>query len=320
LRTVQASRHATIAPAQPGDVRVCASIGPEGELFALWTARGDLPALTPTATGSGGKRRAHESPRPVAVRATRHVPEPALVTRIDELRIPYVTAQPLPGGRTLVVGSRARFRPGGADRNAVVFDADGHAVADATVGDGIVHVRSTLGGDVWVGYFDEGVFGNLGWGGLDGPDPIGRHGLNRYTADLELAWRFPSHTANPWGAIIDCYALNVSGGTAWTCYYTGFPVVRIRDGVVTHWHSDVEGPTALVVGDSRIALVGGYGDRRDLVTVGTLGDDRVHVTEERRLVLPDDRPLPRGAIVTGRGADLHILTEDAWYRLDLAQL
>ncbi|MGI5205804.1 hypothetical protein ACQEU6_30045 [Spirillospora sp. CA-108201] len=34
-------------------------------------------------------------------------------------------------------------------------------------------------------------------------------------------------------AISDCYALNVDADTAWTCCYTGFPI--IRNGELTGW-------------------------------------------------------------------------------------
>lgn len=52
---------------------------------------------------------------------------------------------------------------------------------------------------------------------------------------MKADWRFPSHVGNPWGAISDCYALNVDSETAWTCYYTGFPIVRVHDGELTGW-------------------------------------------------------------------------------------
>jgi len=38
--------HATIAAAEAGDVQVCASVGPAGEVIAVWSAAEDLPVLT----------------------------------------------------------------------------------------------------------------------------------------------------------------------------------------------------------------------------------------------------------------------------------
>ncbi|MFI7578403.1 hypothetical protein [Micromonospora sp. NPDC049497] len=60
-------------------------------------------------------------------------------------------------------------------------------------------------GKLWVGYFDEGVYGNFGWGG-PGPAPIGATGIARFTETLHPEWHFPTDDLSP---IDDCYALNV---------------------------------------------------------------------------------------------------------------
>ena len=85
------------------------------------------------------------------------------------------------------------------------------------LGDGIGQVAATSDGDVWAGYFDEGVYGNYGWGDPGGEAPVGACGLVRFTPDLQLDWRFPSHVQQPWGAISDCYALNVGDTDVWAC-------------------------------------------------------------------------------------------------------
>jgi hypothetical protein len=238
---------------------------------------------------------------------------------LPELPLAHVTVQPLPQGRILVVGSRATWRPEGPDRNAIVYDADGAVVAEETLGDGIAHVFTTGSGQVWVGYFDEGVYGNLGWN-HPGPAPIGDAGLVRFSPDLREEWRFPSHCRQPWGAISDCYALNLAGDTAWTCYYTDFPIVRVRAGAVTAWRNSTSGARALIVDGRNAALLGGYGPDRELLTLGTLGDGEFHVIGQYRLVLPDGRPLPARTQAFGRGADLHLVAGDDWYRLDLDHL
>jgi hypothetical protein len=250
----------------------------------------------------------------VSARVTTHAPQAVIVAELPELSMAHVTVQPLPQGRILAVGARARWRPEGADRNAVVYDADGDVLIEATLGDGIEHVLTTRTGHVWVGYFDEGVYGNYGWGG-PGPTPLGACGLARFSADLRPDWEFPYD--GHWGAISDCYALNVDGEDAWTCYYTGFPVVRVHEGALTGWRNDIDGAKALAVGGSRVALQGGYGASYDRLVIGDLGDGRLHVTARYRVVLPDDRPLPADALVIGRGPDLHLLVGDDWYRLAL---
>jgi len=99
--------------------------------------------------------------QPVAARVTVHVPDLAAVTRIPALGLAHITVQPMPGGRFLVVGARSRWRGDGPDRNAVLYD--GQVVSKHVLGDGIAHVLATSAGQVWGGYFDEGVYGNCGW-------------------------------------------------------------------------------------------------------------------------------------------------------------
>jgi hypothetical protein len=105
--------------------------------------------------------------------------------------------------------------------------------------------------------------------------------------------------------------------SAWTCYYTDFPVVRVHDGALTGWHSDGTAAKALITDGSRIALYGGYGTDRNRLITGHLTNGRIQVTEEYRVVLPDGHNLPNGTLVIGRGPDLHILTHDDWYRIGL---
>jgi hypothetical protein len=67
----------------------------------------------------------------------------------------------LPGGEILVVGSRSqRFRDGTVEDNAHVFDPGGAHLRSFCLGDGIERIGVDGAGTIWVGYFDEGVFGN----------------------------------------------------------------------------------------------------------------------------------------------------------------
>ena len=61
-----------------------------------------------------------------------------------------------------MAGARCRRRPEGPNRNAVLYDADGQVVSEHVLGDGIAHLLATSTGQVWAGYFDEGIYGNYG--------------------------------------------------------------------------------------------------------------------------------------------------------------
>ncbi|OLF07059.1 hypothetical protein BU204_35890 [Actinophytocola xanthii] len=298
-----------------------ASVGDSGEVVALWSAAEDVPALNSTTTVPD--LAAFPDPRAsraVAARVTVHTPDMAVAARISGLSLAFPDVQPLPDGHVMVVGARCRWRPDGPDRNAVVYDADGSVLAEHTLGDGIEHVQTTRRGETWVGYFDEGVYGNFGWGEPGSDPPLGACGLARFSAALTQEWRFSEDAAGAWGGISDCYALNVDGDTAWACYYMDFPIVRIQNDTVTGWHNGIEGARTLAVAGSRIALFGGYGPDHDRLVVGVLDGDRFHPTGEYRVVQPDGRTLPSSADVAGRGEGLHVLLDDTWLRLDVEDI
>jgi hypothetical protein len=131
----------------------------------------------------------------------------------------YSFAQPLPGGRWLLVESRlAQDRSPNAD----IFDEKGNLLLSIVAGDGIEHIQTTMAGDIWIGYFDEGVYsgGELEHSGLVCLTEQGQPCL-RYWSDIAQPNRLP--------CIDDCYAINVSGeNEVWAVYYSHFPVVRLR--------------------------------------------------------------------------------------------
>jgi hypothetical protein len=322
LPVVEATHCTAITAPRYGDVRICASVGPAGEVIAVWAAAPDLEAATSrTVSPSGATFPDARSPRPLDVRVTAQGPagDPA-VTSIAGLSLANITAQPLPGGRILIVGARSYWRPEGADRNAVVYDADGTVVAEEVLGDGIRHVLADRVGRVWVGYFDEGVYGNYGWGKRHSSEPVGSCGLARFSSDLRIDWQYPSATS-PFGFIDDCYALNVDGTTAWACYDSGFPVVRIHNDVLAGWsNGNVTGVSALAVAGYAAALYGGYRPDCDRLAIGELRDSAFRPSGEYRVVLPGGIHVPVGTQVTGRGSCLHFLTDGDRYQLDLAKL
>jgi len=131
----------------------------------------------------------------------------------------YDFAQPLPGRRWLLVDSRLAANRG---PNADIFDEKGTLLSSIVAGDGIQHVQATSAGDIWIGYFDEGVYSG---GKLEGS------GLVCLTEEGQPRLQYWTDVAEPNAlpCIDDCYALNVSGDDeVWTSYYSNFPVVRLR--------------------------------------------------------------------------------------------
>ena len=318
LRGVPVRWHGVIGGLD-GDVRVCASVGPAGEVVAVWTTADGREAVTSTTVSAGGASFPDPvAARPVTARITMHAPGLAAVIGVRELTLAHITVQPMPGDRFLVAGARCRWRPDGPEPNAVLYDTSGQVVSAHVLGDGIGQLLADSTGQVWAGYFDEGIYGNYGWGRADSPEPVGAYGIVRFTPALEPGWHLPKYTEiGPWGPISDCPALNVGDSCTWACYDSDYPVVRIRDDIVTGWDNDIKGPGALAVAGSRVALFGGYGPDHDRLALTLLSADRAQLAGEYRIVLPGGEPLPAGTQVIGRGSRLHFLTGTSWYRLDM---
>ncbi|MGH3715488.1 MAG: hypothetical protein ACRDT4_18800 [Micromonosporaceae bacterium] len=315
-------RHvARLTPPQPGDVLVNTAPGPDGAMLALWASPAAKAALTERITAPNGVR---YSPsvlrRPVDVRVAAHRPGSGgsgvgWAVEIPELRIPASHVQVLPGERVLLAGSRCDWRARGPDQNAAIYDADGAPAHSGTLGDGINSLLTTAEGRIWAGYFDEGIFGNRGWG-RTGPAPIGAPGLVCFDQQFQPVWGLKD------GAMADCYALTLAGEDAWACYYSNFPVVRARPDAVRSWHNGEAGYALMVhTPTSRVGLFSGYGQQNlNRLLVGRLGADAVEWEPPRWVVLPDGTELP-SSNVRCHGSSLYIITDTAdWYALDLADL
>lgn len=160
--------------------------------------------------------------------------------------------QPMPGG-FLLAGSRCEFAGDATVPNGYFFGQGGELVRTVLLGDGIQKIHSTATGDTWVSYFDEGIFGHLGWS-----RPIGSHGLLRFDSKGSRAYGF--EPTSGLDAIVDCYAMNVATSRdVWCYYYTQFSIVQIQDDrVVHHWTCPVSGASELTVWRDQVAIPSGY--------------------------------------------------------------
>ncbi|UCM91635.1 hypothetical protein [Streptomyces marincola] len=203
----------------------------------------------------------------------------------------------LPDGRFLVATSRAR---GHEDRDQVqIFDALGRQAASFFVGDAIEHLLTDEAGHIWVGHFDE--------------NPAG---IRRWNATGQLTWTWDGARIP---GLVDCYALNVSGTSAWACTYTDFPLVEIRpDQRVTVWTNRIRGARAVAVHRHRVAFYGGYGEERNRLAHGELSETSVQPTDVGLLTLPNgDAPGRRR--VAARGSRIYVQAEPftTWSVFDL---
>lgn len=311
-----------LAPAAPGDELVSFAVSPAGEAVTAWASPEDRARLH--GRSPRGAPQTLLSPPGATLRvavdgAQRPESGHPELRELRELRVlrGVLPANPsvhlLPGGETLVVGARAARRGGDPQHNAVVYGAAGEVVRSACLGDGISQVATTASGRIWVGYFDEGVFGNFGWGGV-GAEPIGAAGWNGFDASLERVWTHPDPEE---GEIADCYALTTSGEDCLVCPYTDWPILRARGGRLQRWRGSVSGASELLVMGHELALVGGYQDERDRVVAGALERERLSLLPGRGQLRICGAPWRARSPLTSRDGVLHTVLDGTWYALEL---
>ncbi|WP_223642842.1 hypothetical protein [Corallococcus sp. EGB] len=232
--------------------------------------------------------------------------------------------QPLPGGEVLLVNARCRYLSERAhERNAHVYEPEGALSRELTLGDGIADVQATSDGQVWVSYFDEGVFGNRGWGGDETRRPIGEDGLVRFDAlgrrqESGVRMALPGEQS-----ISDCYALNVaSERETWFYSYTDFPLVRMRPGQPsTLWRSPVRGAHAIVVSDTHVLFGGGYDDAFQLQLFSLYDRGHQRLGPGARVILTDETGRPwQPSWLKGRGSWLHGAEGTRHFRVPMEEL
>lgn len=316
LGSIDLRLHANLEPIDDGDEVVAASVGPDGAAIVLWASPKSAEAMY-NSVGQGGVTFPDtQFKTPISCRVRVYSPLPERDVPIKGLNLTFPLIQPLPGDRTLIVGARCNAYLDGPEQNAVVFGANGEWTDEGTLGDGIAEVLTTPAGQIWVSYFDEGVFGNNGWG-APGLIPIGSNGIVRFTPDLVSAWRYPYDAEG--GSIDDAYSLNVEGETAWSSYYSDFPIVCIASDVVTSWRGGAHGARSLIVDDGRCALFGGYRADRNRLLVGRLTPEGFIAEAAGVMVLPGGGEVLRRRIV-GRGPELHVFVGRVWYKIALSDL
>lgn len=175
-------------------------------------------------------------------------------TRIENQMLNYHFAHSLPDGEILLVCARCGYyEDGTADKNACIYDKQGNLVREFVLGDGINEVLVDGQGNIWAGYFDEGIFGNFGWN-----NPLGASGLVCWDRLGNKIWEF--EPKGELGSISDCYALNLDKhDNVWLCYYTDFPLVCIDPQKrMQYWRTEKSGSRCIHVHNNRILMEEGY--------------------------------------------------------------
>lgn len=224
-----------------------------------------------------------------------------------------------PDGRVLLAGARCAWRsPVDFDRNGVVYDPKTGVAERILLGDGIVDIAIDEMGRIWVSYFDEGIFGNFGWGHPGPPGP-GSGGLVCFDADGNVQWQF-NRKGSP-EFIDDCYAMHASRSQISVFYYSDFHVCEIDMSFEQAFFRPTEmaGSHALVTSNSAFLLSSQYDEPSEIMHLFLRDKDRVGDPQRIRAKLPNDWTIGDSNIV-GRCECLHILNERGWFRAKLSAL
>lgn len=186
------------------------------------------------------------------------------------------------GNDFLLIGSRSVHQDGAAQNNAWVVSRTGQVRNQFCFGDGILNCVLTKDGSIVTGYFDEGVYGNLGW-----KQPLGASGLNVWSAQGDLLW---SNQKYPIDAL---RALNLDNqGHLWFYYHNECQVVRCdlrcqnQDRLVAQnndliFEAPDEGIVAFAVGTSgQYFLLQGEGDCQGKLFLSQLQDGQLGIVNQ----------------------------------------
>jgi hypothetical protein len=209
-------------------------------------------------------------------------------------------------GRWLIVGARAEE----GEKNGRIHAADGQLESKMILGDGIENLLCSTDGTIWVGYFDEGVFGGPN---KDGSWPVSSGGIVQFDASGTPLWSFNEQIREN-HSIADSYAITLSGTDLWACFYTDFPIVRISGGKPVFWSNSVAGAKAIAVKEDIVMLGGGYRDDANRITLVKLDG-----TSSRELgSFRHDKGTRRAAgLFQGRGSVIHIVSDGVWSKVPI---
>jgi hypothetical protein len=301
---------------------VSISVGPKGELYVL-------VVTTPAEYHMGDIYKAPLvklwADRPHDFRILRYDGHDIVRHDLREQIWNFHYVQPLPPDELLLVIARSRhYTDGTFDLNVKAFTPDGTQKREFLLGDGILDVQTTGDGRIWTSYYDEGIFGNFGW-----KKPVGVSGFVQWDRYGNRLYEFVPPKG--FSAPVTGYGLNgVSDTEMWCCYYTDFPLVRIRhEKINAVWQSPVHGSRGFAIWQDYVLFRGGYinSDMFFLLQVGEKGsvqhrasfriaDDRgriLHITGERK------RPL-ENVYISARGSRIFVLIDRQIYRLEVSEV
>jgi hypothetical protein len=227
---------------------------------------------------------------------------------IEIAAIPYPVFTRSADGRWLIAAGRTDpDQP-----NGYLYDGNGSLHSRLFLGDGINFILAAPDTTIWVAYFDEGIYA----GSIDDKSsPVSSGGLVRFSLSGDPLWSFNhENKAGCW--IDDCYSLTLDGTDVWSCFYSDFPVVRIRKGEVRSWTNRVSGVSAIALEGDYAVLAGSYecDERLTLLRLDEATSKPIGWLDHARL------EKTRASLVQGNGNALHVIADGVWERITVSDV
>ena len=296
MRTVTAVQQADLAEVTAGWNIINVTVGPGGEMLVLLLKQ--QPDYR--ATGLGASYAKPFADRPNQFRICRLQEGMKHTIDLPETRENFHFLQPLDAGRWLLVRARTVDQ---SDLNAHIYSAAGQHLSAFHTGNSVQDVQATKDGDIWVSFFDQGVCSN---------DEMAQEGVLCLDDCGKISFTLASLPNVPY--IADCYAMNVAyKNEVWLCYYTDFPLVRIRDKKLSHIWPDmpVAGSRAFAVTKDRVLFAGGYQERPFLFLVSLFP-----VKAQQLQPVNNDSEVLTAFSAFGRGSKLYLIEGTCVYMID----
>jgi hypothetical protein len=231
-------------------------------------------------------------------------------------RLRLTSCHELPRDRLLYVAARGSQR----HPNGRIMRARRDGERDIFLGDGIASLQVAPSGIIWVGYFDEGLFGNEGWlhpnGGVRFV-ALNDHGAVVYPLGDQITAAFPR-------PVDSCRVNVVHDEEVWYVYEhrwgQQYPVVTISPDRVHHVGDFTqEGYRHIAVGTTYLLAVNVFTQPHSLHLFSRIPSDPWRPVHECTVHAADGHSI-QGVTYAARGSMLWILADGWVYGIDVNAL
>lgn len=220
----------------------------------------------------------------------------------------------LPTNEILLTCARCRYKSANEiDKNARIYSRKGELSRDFVAGDGINNVQIDIDGNIWISYFDEGIFGNFGWN-----EPLGAPGLICWNKDGSKIWEFePIDELN---YMADCYAMNIdSNNNIWFYYYTEFPLVKLDNAKqMKFWDTGIKGSSSLNISENNILMADGY-DENNFIFLA-VKENKLEKVKKIKFKDEEGNALDKRSYIPSAGSNISFFSQHKIYFTTMDQI